>query len=324
MDISTGVLFKTPAVSSIRRRKPMHTYQSPSPADRAPAIAKTLSALSHQLASASASTSASTSTSKSTPAPSTSAGIVIRTDAVPRKKYPMAPPLPLYHPFGRLALSLPPLEPSHFGHSIPISIDDSDSGRRSSARSRRPAAKLRDAEEDEPPSRPPISNVSAIAAVAAREIKEKATPRKRRGGGGAGAKRKRKDADDGDATYPAKRTRNPRGASNLLADDGSPSDSVVPLPDVTPTPDPDTAADVQDDRRPERRSTRSGNGASKRRDSSASSSTASASVGARGASKVNGTVPAPHVDPPSDAEMHNNGGDSKEAKEEGEVSEEAL
>lgn len=219
---------------------------------------------------------------------------------------------------GRLALSLPPLEPSYFGHSTPISIDDSDSGRRS-ARSRRPAAKLRDAEEDEPPSRPVISNVSAIAAVAAREIKEKASPRKRRGGGGAGAKRKRKDVDDGDATYPAKRTRNPRGGSNLLPEDASPSDSMVPLPDVTPTPEP---AAEQDDRRPERRTTRSAHGASKRRDSSASSSTASASVGTRGASKVNGTLPAPHVDPPSDAEMRTSG-DTKEAKEEGEVSEEA-
>ncbi|KAJ7350242.1 hypothetical protein DFH08DRAFT_860816 [Mycena albidolilacea] len=309
MHASTSVL-------KARRRKPTHTYQSPSAADRAPTIAKTLSALSHQLASAS--TSASNSTSKSTPAQGTSTGIVVRTDTTPRKKYPMAPPLPLYHPFGRLALSLPPLEPSYFGHSTPISIDDSDSGRRS-ARSRRPAAKLRDAEEDEPPSRPVMSNVSAIAAVAAREIKEKASPRKRRGGGGAGAKRKRKDVDDGDATYPAKRTRNPRGGSTLLPEDASPSDSMVPLPDVTPTPEP---AAEQDDRQPERRTTRSAHGALKRRDSSASSSTASASVGTRGASKVNGTLPAPHVDPPSDAEMRTSG-DTKEAKEEGEVSEEA-
>ncbi|KAJ7668377.1 hypothetical protein DFH06DRAFT_1084338 [Mycena polygramma] len=316
MDISTSVL-RAPTVPSVRRRKPMHTYQSPSAADQPPTIAKTLSALTHQLAAATASTSASTSASKfkSTRAPS--AGIVIRTGVALRKKYPMAPPLPLYHPLGRLALSLPPLEPSHFGHSTPISIDDSDSGRRSSARSRRPAAKLRDAEEEDPPSRPPISNVSAIAAVAAREIKEKASPRKRRGGGGAGAKRKRKDVDDGDATYPAKRTRNPRGLGNLLAEDGSPSDSVVPLPEVSPPP---PAGEVADDtKRPERRSTRS-SGASKRRDSSASSS-ASASVGPRGASKVNGTA-ASIGEAPSDVEMRN-GGEMREAKEEGEVSEEA-
>ncbi|KAF7376003.1 hypothetical protein MSAN_00015000 [Mycena sanguinolenta] len=304
MVVSTSVL-KAPGVSSIRRRKPMRTYQSPSTADRAPTIAKTLSALSHQLASASASASASSSTSS---AQSTgTAGIVIRTDGVVRNKYPMAPPLPLYHPLGRLALSLPPLEPSHFGHSPPISVDDSDSGRRSSARSRRPAAKLRDAEEDEVPNRAPISNVSAIAAVAAREIKEKASPRKRRGGGG-GAKRKRKDAEDGDATYPAKRTRNPRGISNLLEDE-SPSGSMVPLPDVTPTPEP-TGEQLDDkQQRPERRATRSSNGASKRRDSNASTSTASASV----------APPAP----PSDGETRQDARtDSKDAKEEGEVSEE--
>ncbi|KAJ6497901.1 hypothetical protein C8R45DRAFT_984592 [Mycena sanguinolenta] len=298
MDMSTSVL-KAPSVSSIRRRKPMRTYQSPSAADRAPTIAKTLSALSHQLASAS--TPNSTSSGQST-----STGIVIRTDGAVRREYPMAPPLPLYHPFGRLALSLPPLEPSHFGHSPPISVDDSDSGRRSSARSRRPAAKLRDAEEDEVPSRGPMSNVSAIAAVAAREIKEKASPRKRRGGGG-GAKRKRKDVDDGDATYPAKRPRNPRGISNLLEDE-SPSDSMVALPDVTPTPEP-TGEQLDDKQRPERRATRSSNGAPKRRDSNASTSTASASVAA----------PAP----PSDAETRQDTRtESKDAKEEGEVSEE--
>ncbi|KAJ7782964.1 hypothetical protein B0H16DRAFT_1494885 [Mycena metata] len=314
MDISTSVL-RAPPVSSIRR-KPMHTYQSPSATEKPPTMAKTLSALSQQIASASASasTSASTSTSKAA-APST--GIVIRTSVVPRKKYPMAPPLPLYHPLGRLALSLPPLEPASFGHSV--SMDDSETGRRASARSRRPAAKLRDAEEDELPSRPPMPNVSAIAAVAAREIKEKASPRKRRGG--AGAKRKRKETDDSE--YPAKRTtRNPRGVSNIPADDGSPSDSLVPLPEVTPTPEP--TGELQDDsKRPERRSTRS-SGASKRRDSSASETpSASASAGARGGSKVNGTAPITNIDTHSDVEMPRNGGETKEGKEEGEVSEEA-
>lgn len=310
MDISTSVL-KAPSFSSIRRRKPMHTYQSPSAAERPSSVAKTLSALSHNLAS----TSASTSTSRNASAPTTN--IIVRTSFVSRKKYPMAPPLPLYHPLGRLALSLPPLEPSSFGHTPPISIDDSDSGRRSSVRSRRPAAKLRDAaEEDEPPSRPAaISNVSAIAAVAAREIKEKTfSPRKKRAGGGAGAKRKRKDVDDGDATYPAKRTRNPRGVGNALAEEGSPTESVVPLPEITSTPD-----ELQDDsKRIERRSTRS-SGASKRRDSSASEATSgSASAGTRGASKVRANNAAENIDPPSDADMR-----IRDGKEEGEVSEEA-
>jgi len=289
----------------------MHTYQSPAAAGP-PNVAKTLSALSQSLAS----TSASISTSKCTPSSTTN--IIVRSSLVARKKYPMAPPLPLYHPLGRLALSLPPLEPSSFGHSTPISVDDSDSARRSSARSRRPAAKLRDAEEDDTPSRPAlISNVSAIAAVAAREIKEKTSPRKKRAGGGAGAKRKRKDVDDGDATYPAKRTRIPRGASNL-AEEGSPTDDVVPLPEVTPTPEP--PAELQDDsKRPERRSTRSSGASLKRRDSSASEATSvSPSVpGTRGASKVNGPQPM-NIDPP-DTETPNATG---EVKEDGELSEE--
>ncbi|KAJ7502762.1 hypothetical protein B0H11DRAFT_601488 [Mycena galericulata] len=300
-------VMNAPPVSSIRR-KPMYTYRSPHPLVSSN-VAMSLSTLSHTRLDSSA---ASTSTPKTTPAPTTN--IIVRAGLVPRKKYPMAPPLPLYHPLGRLALSLPPLEPASFGHSTPISVDDSDSGRRSSARSRRPAAKLRDAEEDEVPSRPaPISNVSAIAAVAAREIKEKTTsPRKKRAGGGAGAKRKRKDVDDGDATYPAKRTRNPRGVANL-AEEGSPSDSAVPLPEVTPTPEPTPTADSS---LPERRSTRA---SMKRRDSSASEATSvSPSVpGTRSASKVNGT-------PPDEGESRNLEGDTtKEGKEEGEVSEEA-
>ncbi|KAJ7078919.1 hypothetical protein B0H15DRAFT_859738 [Mycena belliarum] len=280
MDMTASVL-KAPPVSSIRRRKPIHTYQSPSAGD------KPLSSLSHKLAS----------TSHLRPTPAPAASLAAQPGLLARKKYPMAPPLPLYHPLGRLALSLPPLEPSTFGHSAPISIDDSDSGRPPSARSRRPAAKVRDAEDDEAPSGSgPISNVSAIAAVAAREIKEKAlSPRKKRGGGG---KRKRKDLDDADATYPAKRATRTRGAAAAGAlDEESPSDSAVALPEVTPTPEPGG----DDGKRPERRATRSG-GMARRRDSTASSG--SGSVGSGGASKGD------------DA-----GG---EAKEDGEVSEEAA
>ncbi|KAJ6607774.1 hypothetical protein B0H10DRAFT_541757 [Mycena sp. CBHHK59/15] len=303
------------SVSSVRRRKPMHTYQSPAPAERQPSLVKSLSTLSNSIAC----------TSKPSRLPSTdypTTNVFANRTGSTGKKYPMAPPLPLYHPLGRLALSLPPLEPSSFGHSPQITVDDSDAVRRSSARSRRPAAKLREAEEDEPPSRPaPISNVSAIAAVAAREIKEKASPRKKRAGGGAGSKRKRKDVDDGDATYPAKRTRNPRGAGNAPAEDGSPTDSGVPLPEVTPTPEP--MGELQEDsKKPERRATRS-SGGSKRRDSSASEATsASASAAGRGASKVNG-VEAVHAEAAPEPDTRHAEAEPKEAKEEGEVSEEA-
>ncbi|TFK54043.1 hypothetical protein OE88DRAFT_1723822 [Heliocybe sulcata] len=106
----------------------------------------------------------------------------------------MGPPLPLYHPLGRLAQSLPELDPELFGLPstlFAITIDDS---RRASGRARRPAAKLREASEDKavPPDEADKPNGS---------------PRKRRGGG----KRKRRDPDlvDGDSTYPAKRMRKP-------------------------------------------------------------------------------------------------------------------
>ncbi|KAJ7209537.1 hypothetical protein GGX14DRAFT_451853 [Mycena pura] len=311
MDMSTSVMNAAPVIP--RRRKPLHTYQSPSAVDRGPTIVKRLSVL-HNVASATTAASGSGSVTSSSPSTSKcttvlSTGIVVRTESAPRKKYPMAPPLPLYHPLGRLALSLPPLDPAQFGHSVAISVDDSDGGRRSSVRSRRPAAKVRETDEDDVPIRAPISNVSAIAAVAAREIKEKASPRKRRGGGGGGVKRKRRDAEDGDATYPAKRTRNSRSAANTsggaLAEDGSPSDSGAALPEVTPTPEP---AEAQDDNKvPERRSTRSGG--SRRRDSSASDGTSRSASGTREPSKANGT----------DVQVMD--GVSDGGKEEGEVSE---
>ncbi|KAJ7074934.1 hypothetical protein B0H15DRAFT_962385 [Mycena belliarum] len=107
-----------------------------------------------------------------------------------------------------VALSLPSLEPSMFGHSAPISIDNSDSGRPPSARSQWPAVKVRNAEDDKVPSGSgPISNVSVIVAVTEREIKEKVLSLRKKQGG----KRKRKDLDDADATYPAKRATRTRG-----------------------------------------------------------------------------------------------------------------
>ncbi|KAJ7647486.1 hypothetical protein FB45DRAFT_893569 [Roridomyces roridus] len=222
-------------VSAIRR-KPIHTNQSPSATGPAHPVKTTSQA----------------STSKTS-----NNNIIVRADITP-KQYPVAPSLPLYHPLGKLALSLPPLEPSMFGHSPRVNIDDS--GRRSSGRSRRPAAKLRDAEEDEGSRPMVISNVSAIAAVAAREIKEKVvvvTPRKRRGGG---PKRKRKE-DDGDfsGAYPAtKRTTRARGTTQV-ADEGSPSSETAPLPE--------SSAPAEGEPQQERRTTRAW---MKRRDSSAS------------------------------------------------------
>ncbi|KAJ2913256.1 hypothetical protein MD484_g7176, partial [Candolleomyces efflorescens] len=119
------------------------------------------------------------------------------------------PLLPLYHPHGRLALSVPPLDPTSLGLPLlPLNYSESEngSGSRSSSRARLDRAAQSPGAEAISPG---ATTVSAVAAVAAREIKEKekASPRRRRVGG----KRKRKDNEDGDPTYPAKRTRVPRG-----------------------------------------------------------------------------------------------------------------
>lgn len=130
----------------------------------------------------------------------------------------MSPPLPLYHPFGALAISLPPLNPEDYG--LPLLPIPADVEEKSSSRSRRPSAKIRELEEEAV-----APTVSSIAAVAAREAKERASPKKRRTGG---AKRKRKDPEDGDATYPAKRTRMPRGQNA----DEDPAMDVGVVPDL--------------------------------------------------------------------------------------------
>lgn len=173
----------------------------------------------------------------------------------------MGPPLPLYHPFGKLALSLPPLDPSTFGLPVPIiAIDDDNS--RSSSHSKRSGVKLRDAAVETDPI-PPVASVSAVAVIAAREIK---SPRKKRsGGGGGGGKRKRKD-DDADTAYPAKRNRQTRGAVSALIEEDPDLPGITGGQGLAPSI-PGTPAEVLD--QPERRTTRS-RGAIARRDSTAS------------------------------------------------------
>ena len=128
------------------------------------------------------------------------------------------PPLPLYHPQGIFALSLPELDPSEFGLPNPINIDDNDGGlqdndlsRRASSRTRRPAAKLRDRDRDAADEEL-LNGVALATAKAGDPQARSASPRKRRTGGGAGGKRRRKEAEEVDGTYPQppKRTRNPR------------------------------------------------------------------------------------------------------------------
>jgi len=168
----------------------------------------------------------------------------------------MSPPLPLFHPFGRLAMSLPPLDPTLFG--LPMrAIPDERFQPKSSSRSRRPTAKLREVDDLQL-----APTVSTIAAVAAREVKERPSPRKRRSGA---AKRKRKDVDDGDATYPAKRTRIPRGTAGQNVEEDFVE--VIPLNDSTVMPE--TLSDLVENNNTKRRSARS-RASTKRRDSSAS------------------------------------------------------
>ncbi|KAF9071072.1 hypothetical protein BDP27DRAFT_1322733 [Rhodocollybia butyracea] len=239
------------SISAIRR-KPRSTYISPSASEvRGPL---------HLLTTSSTATQHGPRSSSSLPK---SFAIPSSKSFSSSSKHTMGPPLPLYHPFGKLAMSLPPLDPTTFGLPVPITIDDDSS--RSSSHSKRSGVKLRDAAVETDPIPPTVaSGVSAMAAIAAREIKDKASPRKKRAGGGG--KRKRNPADDGDATYPAKRTRQPRGAVNGNDEEPeSPDASANVVGDVSSAP----GTPVTEIDKPERRTTRSRGGMT-RRDSTAS------------------------------------------------------
>ncbi|KAH9993972.1 hypothetical protein BJV77DRAFT_1066963 [Russula vinacea] len=61
---------------------------------------------------------------------------------------------------------------------------------------------------------------------------QKQSPHKRRSGGRNSSRRCWRDPDDGDATYPAKRTRINRTTAMLLSDDGSPGNDGADVADV--------------------------------------------------------------------------------------------
>lgn len=207
------------------------------------------------------------------------------------------PTLPLFHPLGDLAMSLPPLDPNEYGLPLLSTPDERDPGPQS--RFKRPATQPPKAEEDSNGAASAMSNNAAT--VAAREVKERASPRKRRAGG---AKRKRKDADDGDATYPAKRTRIPRGGGGRGAEDDSPvdsmemSESVGAIPEGLSDPTDNTV----------RRSARA-KGSSNRRDSGGSETT---SITANGET--------PNADTMGGTGSHRDQSQGGEEKEEGELS----
>ena len=258
------------ATTSVIRRKPKITYQSPSSHYIPPTLRIEGPARSFTRA---VTTTASSSTSSSSDSGSATQQEKKRKtkhaddekeqkkQIAERPRYTMGPPLPLYHPLGRLALSLPELDPTSLGLP-PLPVHDS---RRSSARARRPPAKLREADEEE------ASPSPAIAAALPAEARDKASPKKKGGARpGAGVKRKRKEADE-DATYPAKKTRNPRGGPA----DHPESEVASPPETIMAPPSPEPVIDAPEEKKPERRSTRSARGSLLRRDSSASEASAS-------------------------------------------------
>jgi len=228
--------------TSTSRRKPQTTYRSPSlqfPSDlcieRSGQYIRP-SPSGHGPPSA-------TSTRSSHASPGHGGAAVNNAPRVPVKpKYPMKPPLPIYHPLGRLALSLPQLDFGAHPRS-PLSQTE-DASRGSASRTRRPAARLRDAADTDSVDATPL-----IVPADAPAQPDKPSPRKRRNGGQSSSRRRRREADDGDATYPAKRTRANRAPAVPPSDGGSPGNGGADVADVDGSEGGMKA--------PERRSTRS-------------------------------------------------------------------
>ena len=208
--------------------------------------------------------------------------------AAVKPKYPMKPPLPIYHPLGRLALSLPQLELGVHPQGALNQTDDTT--RSASSRARRPAARVRDATDTD--------SVDAAMPLAVPgdppAAPEKPSPRRRRNNGQSNSRRRRREADDGDATYPAKRTRANRAPAVAPSDGGSPGNGGADAADV--------GVSEEGMKAPERRSTRSRAAAQAkppvRRNSSASDRTqTSVSVSIAGGQprKEDVETPPPHT-----------------------------
>ncbi|KAG6820876.1 hypothetical protein H0H93_010220 [Arthromyces matolae] len=154
-----------------------------------------------------------------------------------RRKIPVSPLLPLYHPLGWLASSLPPLDPTNVG--LPMLPDD--------LIARRIFHDV--AIEDEAL---PLNSRVVSSSLLDIEVREKSTSRKKRTSGGS--KRKRRDVEDADGTYPSKRTRTPRGVSNLAnGDEEPPIDSAT----LDTNPPPELMLPILEVLQMERRPTRS-------------------------------------------------------------------
>jgi hypothetical protein len=223
------------------RRKPLRTYKSPTAEDQI-----FIPRVFDSSASSSSSKCKATKGNKSSSRPKPSG---MQTKITIRCRCPQSPPLPLFHPLGKLAMSLPPLDPTLYG--LPVLAISDELEDRHGCRTKN--ANIAEEDMDNTSVRQDMSVVSAAAA------RERASPRKRRSGGVN--KRKRKDGDDGDATYPAKRTRIPRGQN------GAEEETVLESPSNVEM--------VVDEMVEKRRSTRSRGGLipTKRRESTDSSGT---------------------------------------------------
>ncbi|TFL04856.1 hypothetical protein BDV98DRAFT_562940 [Pterulicium gracile] len=121
--------------------------------------------------------------------------------------------LPLYHPFGPLALSLPPLDPIALG--LPISPRLAEA-LEDSLRSRKQGNRAFSSSADPTPRR---------GSEPVEVVPERSSPRKRRtngSSGGGASKRRRKETTEGDAAYPAKRTRSNKARSQSFVPDVDP------------------------------------------------------------------------------------------------------
>ncbi|KAI0674792.1 hypothetical protein C8Q78DRAFT_1008907 [Trametes maxima] len=289
-----------PSSTSRNRRKPAKTYQSPC-ADE-PAGWEGYS-ISRKRASPPYEKPLQRQVSVETSRSSPPISIPARRAAAQRK----VPLLPLYHPLGALAQSLPELDPGLFGLPSSLNIEDADdqnegdAGRRSTSRTQRSGGKARDREaaDDDAQSQGTSNGVTKTAQEAQAR---NASPRKRRGGG---AKRKRKDADDGDTAFPppAKRTRNPRGVNASAPAAPSPlvSEAVVASDLVEDAVEGN--AEAEDEAPAPKRSARvrkPRTRPAKRRDSSGSASTAT-SVSVSIATTAKPTAPEKPVPEPEPA-----------------------
>lgn len=209
--------------SSASRRKPQTTYRSPSLQFPNDLRIERSGHYIRQSPSGHGPLPAPTRSSHASPAHGGAAGAAnIAPAVIVKPKYPMKPPLPIYHPLGRLALSLPQLD---FSVHPQTSLNQTDGG---APRSRRPVSRTRDvADADSVDAGTPLA-VPADAPMPP----EKPSPRKRRNGGQSSSRRRRRDADDGDATYPAKRTRANRAPAVPPSDGGSPGNGGADAADV--------------------------------------------------------------------------------------------